>query len=115
MLIARRAMAGICRFVHLLLRWRFCFSVRHERASRNDGAQVYDFLTTQRTTGRRQRADRGSEGLTDRRADVPLGAAFAGPRPTRSDRFECDRSGYDGSRYWWGGDCWPTEPGGCDC
>jgi len=24
------------------------------------------------------------------------------------------RDGYDGSRYWWGGDCWPTEPGGCD-
>jgi hypothetical protein len=22
-------------------------------------------------------------------------------------------NGYDGSRYWWGGDCWPTEPGGC--
>jgi hypothetical protein len=24
------------------------------------------------------------------------------------------RDGYDASRYWWGGDCWPTEPGGCD-
>jgi hypothetical protein len=24
------------------------------------------------------------------------------------------RDGYDGGRYWWGGDCWPTEPGGCD-
>jgi hypothetical protein len=24
------------------------------------------------------------------------------------------RDGYDGRRYWWGGDCWPTEPGGCD-
>lgn len=24
------------------------------------------------------------------------------------------RDGYDGSRYWWRGDCWATEPGGCD-
>jgi hypothetical protein len=24
------------------------------------------------------------------------------------------RVGYDGSRYWWGGDRWPTDPGGCD-
>ena len=24
------------------------------------------------------------------------------------------RDGYDGGRYWWGGDCWPTESGGCD-
>jgi hypothetical protein len=42
MLIARRTMAGILSFCPLLLRRRFCFSVRHERDSRNDGAQVYD-------------------------------------------------------------------------
>jgi hypothetical protein len=23
-------------------------------------------------------------------------------------------AGYDGGRYWWRGDCWPTDPGGCD-
>jgi hypothetical protein len=36
------------------------------------------------------------------------------PRPTRFNRFERDRDGCNGSRYWWGGDCWPTGPGGCD-
>jgi hypothetical protein len=44
----------------------------------------------------------------------PPGIGFAGPRGTGFDRFTHDRSGYDGDRYWYGGDCFPTEPGGCD-
>jgi hypothetical protein len=80
MLIARRAMAGICRFVPLLLHRRFCFSVRHERASRNDGAQVDDYLTAQRTTGRRHCRSEKTANLLARvhnAALEPLGLEFS--------------------------------------
>ena len=47
--------------------------------------------------------------------------SYAGPvsssADARSDGFAWSpqhRDGYDGGRYWWGGDCWPTEPCGCD-
>jgi hypothetical protein len=46
---------------------------------------------------------------------------YAGPASAsadvRSGEFAWSaphHDGYDGNRYWWGGDCWPTEPGGCD-
>lgn len=112
--IARRAMAGI---VVLSLALSIGYSVptfAKNGPNRTTVHKFHDHLTTQRTTGRRQRGGPVSEGLADRRAAVPFGSGFAGPRPIRSDRFERDRDGYDGSRYWWGGDCWPTEPGGCD-
>jgi hypothetical protein len=48
-------------------------------------------------------------------------AGYAGPVyslvESRGGRFAWSahlRDGYGGSRYWWGGDCWPTDPGGCD-
>jgi hypothetical protein len=43
-----------------------------------------------------------------------FGIGFAGPLDTRFDRFARHPDGYDGDRYWSGGDCFPTEPGGCD-
>jgi hypothetical protein len=46
------------------------------------------------------------------RGDSPS-IGFAGPRGTGFDRFT-HHDGYDGDRYWYGGDCFPTEPGGCD-
>jgi len=39
-------------------------------------------------------------------------AGYAGPVYSQAPRAHPD--GYDGSRYWWGGDCWPLKPGGCD-
>jgi len=47
-------------------------------------------------------------------------AGYAGPVSSFSDArgggfaWSAHRDGYDGSRYWWGGDCWPTEPGSCN-
>jgi hypothetical protein len=37
---------------------------------------------------------------------------YAGPAYSQPSRAHPD--GYDGSRYWWGGECWPTDPGACD-
>jgi hypothetical protein len=39
-------------------------------------------------------------------------AGYAGPMYSQTPRAR--RDGYDGSRYWWGGECWPTDAGGCD-
>jgi hypothetical protein len=114
MSIARRAMAGIVVLSLCFSTGGFVSAFAMSGPNRTTAHKFQDYLTAQRTTGRRQRGDLAREGLTDRSADVPLGSGFAGPRPTRSDRFERHRDGYDGSRYWWGGDCWPTEPGGCD-
>jgi hypothetical protein len=36
---------------------------------------------------------------------------YSGPVAASADAH---RDGYDGGRYWWGGECWPTDPGGCD-
>src|SRR5215470_10118056 len=72
--------------------------------NRTTAHKFHDHLTTQRTTGRRQRGGLVSGGLTDRRADVPRGSNFPGPRSTRSDRFERNPDGYDGDRYFWSGD-----------
>jgi hypothetical protein len=55
--------------------------------------------TMQPIDGRQQGGSLGSEGLTNRTALVRLVGGFAGPRPTRFDRFERDRDGYDGSGY----------------
>jgi hypothetical protein len=40
------------------------------------GTTVHKSTISQRTTERRQRAGLGSEGLTDRRVDIPLAAAL---------------------------------------
>jgi hypothetical protein len=58
-----------------------------------------DHLTMQAIDGRQQGGGLGSEDLTNRTAVVRLVGGFAGPRPTRFDRFEHDRDDYDGSRY----------------
>jgi len=39
-------------------------------------------------------------------------AGYAGPVYSSTPRPR--RDGYDGNRYWWGGECWPTDAGGCD-
>jgi hypothetical protein len=38
-------------------------------------------------------------------------AGYAGPMYSTP---RAHRDGYDGNRYWWGGECWPTDAGGCD-
>jgi hypothetical protein len=48
------------------------------------------------------------------RGDVPLHSGFAGPRRTGFNPFAHHPDGYDGDRYWYRDECWPTEPGGCD-
>jgi hypothetical protein len=38
----------------------------------------------------------------------------AGPRGGGFASSARHPDGYDGDQYWWGGDCWPTDPGACD-
>jgi len=44
-------------------------------------------------------------------AGVPLGSGFTGSRFSRATP---NHDNYDGDRYWNGGNCFPTEPGGCN-
>ena len=55
-----------------------------------------------------------ADGFSHPRSGVPLGNGFAGPSGAGFGRLAPNHDGYDGNRYWYGDDCFPTEPGGCD-
>ena len=66
------------------------------------------------SAARHVRGDFRADGFSHSGSGVPLGNGFAGPSGAGFGRLGPNHDGYDGNRYWYGDDCFPTEAGGCD-